>query len=78
MMTHWRFVCLRPVSPVQKEMQHSLRAGKGSVGGQEDGGVGKVVVIERCQQCFHQTRQGSCTDTSDFAGLQLADGVSGR
>lgn len=59
-------------------MQHGLRAGKGSVGGQEDGGVGEVVVIERCQQCFHQARQGSCADTSDFAGLQLADSVSGR
>lgn len=78
MMTQSHFVCLRPVSPVQKEMQHSLRAGKGSVGGQEDGGVGKVVVIERRQQCFHQTRQGSCADTSDLAGLQLADSVSGR
>lgn len=77
-MTHSHSVCLRAVSPVQEEMQHSLRAGEGSVGGQEDGGVGKVVVIERCQQCFHQTRQGSCTDTSDFTGLQLADSVSGR
>lgn len=50
-------------------MQHRLCAGKGSVGGQEDGGVGKVIVIERRQQAFHQTCQGSCTDTSDFAGL---------
>lgn len=52
-------------------------AGEGSVGGQEDGDVGEVVVIERRQQRFHQTCQGSCTDTSDFAGLQLAHSMTG-
>lgn len=68
---------LHPASPVQEELQHRVCAGEGSVGGQEDGDVGKVVVIERCQQRFHQTRQGSGTDTSDFAGLQLAHSMPG-
>lgn len=35
--------------PVQQKLQHSLCAGEGSVGGQEDGGVGEVVVSKCCQ-----------------------------
>lgn len=76
----WRRSCtpqLPPASPVQEELQHSLCAGEGSVGGQEDRDVGKVVVIKRRQQRFHQACQGSRTDTSDFAGLQLAHSMPG-
>lgn len=64
--------------PAQQELQHGLRAGEGSVGGQEDGGVGEVVVSERRQQRLHQTLQCSGTDAADFAGLQLAHRVAGR
>lgn len=59
-------------------MQDSLCACEGSVGGQEDGGVGEVVVAEGGQQRLHQTLQRSSADTSDFAGLQLAHRVAGR
>lgn len=56
-------------SPVQQKLQHGLRAGEGSVRGQEDGGVGEVVVAERRQQRLHQALQRSGADAADFARL---------
>lgn len=65
-------------SPVQQQLQHRLRAGEGSVRGQEDGGVGEVVVAERRQQRLHQALKRSGADAADFARLQLADRVAWR
>lgn len=69
---------LTPALPVQQKLQYSPSAGEGPVGGQEDGGVGEVVVSKRRQQRLHQTLQCSSADASDFAGLQLAHRVAGR
>lgn len=69
---------LTAAPPVEQQLQDGLRAGEGSVGGQEDGGVGEVVVSGRRQQRLHQTLQCSGADASDFAGLQLAHRVAGR
>lgn len=63
---------------VEQLLQYGLRAREGSVGGEEDGRVGEVVVSERREQSLHQSLQRSSTDTSDFAGLQLAHRVAGR
>lgn len=63
---------------VEQQLQYGLRAREGSVGGEEDGRVGEVVVSERREQSLHQSLQRSSTDTSDFAGLQLAHRVAGR
>lgn len=63
---------------VEQLLQYGLRAREGSVGGEEDGRVGEVVVSERREQSLHQSLQCSSTDTSDFAGLQLAHRVARR
>lgn len=63
---------------VEQQLQYGLRAREGSVGGEEDGRVGEVVVSERREQSLHQSLQRSSADTSDFAGLQLAHRVPRR
>lgn len=64
--------------PVQQQLQYRMRAGKGSVGGEEDGGVGEVVVSESRQQRLYQALQSPSADAADFAGFQLAHRVAGR
>ena len=73
----WLFRTPHSSLPVEQEPQHSGGAGEGSVRGQEDGGVGEVVVSKGREQRLHQSLQRSRADAADFAGFQLAHRVAG-
>lgn len=65
-------------TPVQQQLQYTLCGGKGPVCGEEDAGVGQVIITERCEKCLYQALKCPRPDTPDLTRLQLTHRVTWR
>lgn len=68
--------CTQEYTPVQQQLQYTLCSSKGPVRGEEDAGVGQVIITECCEECLYQTFHSPRPDTPDLTRLQLADCVT--
>lgn len=68
--------CTQEHTPVQQQLQYTLCSSKGPIRGEEDAGVGQVIITKRCEECLYQALQCPRPDTPDLTRLQLADCVT--